>query len=182
MKLQMNTDKHGLELKQLSSVAKFLFLASLLVFFDGCKRNIFQPPPNNAPTTLRDVLALRLNFRFETDVPAPTVNQTAQTEERNAAVQTDFDQNRTPEILEKTLTSPDKQRVWRFTVRRRIHHRSFAWICIRRTENSFAKSLRRNGGAFRRHDCLVARFERRRFCRNDSRQSAKRRARAVADK
>ena len=107
----MNTDKHRLELKQLSSVAKFLFLASLLVFFGGCQRNIFQPPPNNAPTTLRDVPALRLNFRFETDVPAPTVNQPAQTEERNAAVQTDFDQNRTPEILEKTLTSPDKQRV-----------------------------------------------------------------------
>lgn len=112
MKPQMNTGKHRLKLKQLSSVVKFLFLASLSVFFGGCQRNIFQPSaPNNAPTALRDVPALRLNFRFETDVPAPSVNQPAQTEERNAAVQTDFDQNRTPEILEKTLTSPDRQRV-----------------------------------------------------------------------
>ena len=112
MKLRIDTDKHRLGLKQFSFVAKFLFLGSLLVFFGGCQRNIFQPQTNNAPTTLRDVPALRLNFRFETDVPAPTVNQPEQTEEeRNAAVQTDFDQNRTLEILEKTLTSPDKQRV-----------------------------------------------------------------------
>jgi hypothetical protein len=89
---------------------KILFVAGLLIF-TGCQRSVFQTPTNNAPTTLRDVPALRLNFRFETDVPAPTVNQPVQTEERNIAVQTDFDQNRTQEILDKTLTSPDKQRV-----------------------------------------------------------------------
>ena len=32
-------------------------------------------------------------------------------EERNALVQADFDQNRPQEILDLTLTSPDKQRV-----------------------------------------------------------------------
>jgi hypothetical protein len=92
---------------------KFLFVVSLLIFFGGgCQRNIFQTSPtSNAPTTLRDVPALRLNFRFETDVPAPTVNQPAQTEERNAAVQADFDTNRVQEVLDKTLTAPDKQRV-----------------------------------------------------------------------
>lgn len=89
---------------------KILFFASLLIF-GGCQRSIFQAPANNAPKTLRDVPALRLNFRFETDVPAPTVASPVQTEERNAAVQTDFDQNRTTEILEKTLTAPDQQRV-----------------------------------------------------------------------
>ena len=89
-----------------------LFLIASLLIFSGCQRNIFQTSPtSNAPTTLRDVPALRLNFRFETDVPAPTVNQPAQTEERNAAVQADFDTNRVQEVLDKTITSPDKQRV-----------------------------------------------------------------------
>ena len=89
---------------------KILFVVGLLIF-SGCQRSGFQSPANNAPMTLRDVPALRLNFRFETDVPAPTVNQPAQTEERSVAVQADFDQNRTQEILDKTLTAPDKQRV-----------------------------------------------------------------------
>ncbi len=95
----------------MKNCVKFLFVASLLIL-NGCQRNIFQSTPTeNAPTTLRDVSALRLNYRFETDVPAPVINQPAQTEERNAAAQLDFDTNRTQEILDKTLTSPDKQRV-----------------------------------------------------------------------
>ncbi|HLM59369.1 MAG TPA: hypothetical protein VK308_01070, partial [Pyrinomonadaceae bacterium] len=106
----MNTDKISLELKQLNSIVKFLFLVIILATV-GCQRGVFQSPASNAPMTLRDVPALRLNFRFETDVPAPTVNQPVQTEERNVAVQTDFDQNRTQEVLDKTITSPDKQRV-----------------------------------------------------------------------
>ena len=93
----------------MNNFIKFICLGSLLIF-SGCQRGVFQSPPV-APTTLRDVPSLRLNFRFETDVPAPTVNQPAQTEERNIAVQADFDQNRTQESLDKTLTSPDKQRV-----------------------------------------------------------------------
>ncbi len=78
----------------------------------GCQRTIFQSP-TVAPATLRDVPAIKLNFRFETDVPAPTVppNKTAQSEERNAAVQNDFDQNRTQELLDKTIVSPDRKRV-----------------------------------------------------------------------
>ncbi len=84
-------------------------IGSLLIF-SGCQRNILQSP-TTAPATLRAVPALRLNFRFETDVPAPTVNQPAQMEERNVAVQADFDQNRAQESLDKTLTSPDRQRV-----------------------------------------------------------------------
>ena len=106
----MNIDKYRLELKQLNSIAKLFFFTSVLVFA-GCQRNVFQPPANNAPTALRDVPTLRLNFRFETDVPAPTIASPVQTEERNVAVQTDFDQNRAQEFLDKTLTSPDKQRV-----------------------------------------------------------------------
>jgi len=93
----------------MNNFIKLICIGSLLIF-SGCQRNTSQSP-TAAPTTLRDVPALRLNFRFETDVPAPTVNQPAQTEERNVAVQADFDQNRTQENLDKTLTSPDRQRV-----------------------------------------------------------------------
>ncbi|HXH70674.1 MAG TPA: hypothetical protein VNI60_10135 [Pyrinomonadaceae bacterium] len=77
----------------------------------GCQRSNFQPP-TVAPATLRDVPALKLNFRLETDVPVPpAAGETAQMEERNVAVQTDFDQNRTQELVDKTIVSPNKQRV-----------------------------------------------------------------------
>jgi len=89
---------------------RFILFAVLLTTL-GCQRNIFETP-TVAPASLRDVPALKLNFRFETDVPAPpATGEAVQTEERNAAVQTDFDQNRTQESLDKTVTSPDKQRV-----------------------------------------------------------------------
>ena len=61
---------------------------------------------------MRDVPALRLNFRYEADVPAPPESaKNAPTEERSAAVQTDYDQNRGQELLDKTILSPDKQKV-----------------------------------------------------------------------
>lgn len=88
-----------------------LILVCLVITAFGCQKSILQPP-TVAPATLRDVSALKLNFRLETDVPAPpATNETAQTDERNAAVQTDFDQNRTQELLDKTIVSPNKQRV-----------------------------------------------------------------------
>ena len=91
-------------------ITRFVLSAFLLSAF-GCQRSIFETP-TVAPATLRDVPAQRLNFRFETDVPAPTLtNQNAQTDERNAAVQTDFDQNRAQETIDKTIGSPNKQRV-----------------------------------------------------------------------
>ncbi|HXG83207.1 MAG TPA: hypothetical protein VNI84_04180 [Pyrinomonadaceae bacterium] len=88
-----------------------LFLIALAFSASGCQRAIFEAP-TVAPASLRDVPAVKLNFRFETDVPAPPAgNQAMQSEERNAAVQNDFDQNRPQEVLDKTITSPDKQRV-----------------------------------------------------------------------
>ncbi|CAN5498419.1 hypothetical protein BH18ACI1_BH18ACI1_21300 [soil metagenome] len=90
---------------------KFLLFTLLLVAF-GCGRAVFDNKQTVAPQTLRDVPALRLNYRFESDVPAPpATNETVQSEERNAAVQSDFDQNRLQELLDKTITSPNKQRV-----------------------------------------------------------------------
>ena len=87
-----------------------IFTILSLLSLAGCQQTVFQSP-TVTPTTLRDVPAQRLNYRFEPDVPAPTEEANPQTQERNAAVQTDFDQNRPLQVLYKTLASPDKQRV-----------------------------------------------------------------------
>jgi hypothetical protein len=92
------------------SVTKILTIICLFAL-TSCQRNIFQAP-TVSPATLKDVHAQRLNFRFEADVPPPAdPNQKAQAEERNAAIQNDFDTNRPLEIVVKTLSSPDKKRV-----------------------------------------------------------------------
>ncbi len=96
--------------KKLKFAAKLVFFVGLTILL-GCQKNAAPTPTVNLPKTLRDVPALRLNFRFESDVPAPTVNQTTQIEERNPAVQADFDANRPQEQLDRVLTSPDKLRV-----------------------------------------------------------------------
>ncbi|MGI8494629.1 MAG: hypothetical protein ACR2L1_04855, partial [Pyrinomonadaceae bacterium] len=94
-----------------------LFLIALALTVFGCQRSPFQNQANStAPATLRDIPALKLNYRFEPDVPAPAADAAAAShqttaEEKNAAVQDDFDTARPQEILEKTFTSPDKQRV-----------------------------------------------------------------------
>src|SRR3982751_6907105 len=67
---------------------------------------------NIAPTAFSQVPVIRLSFRYEADVPGPGDQAAAtQSEERNAGIQADFDQNRTEEVLDKTLSSPDKKRV-----------------------------------------------------------------------
>ena len=87
-----------------------LFALGLSAF--GCQKTVVENKQTIVPQTLRDVAATRLNFRLESDVPAPTVTaENVQSEERNAAVQNDFDQNRPQEILDKSITSPNKQRV-----------------------------------------------------------------------
>ena len=85
-------------------------LAICLLSFSACEKNVFQSP-TVTPTSLKDVSALRLNFRFEADVPQPTIVAPPQNIElKNDAIQADFDTNRSPETLEKTLPSPDKNR------------------------------------------------------------------------
>ena len=74
----------------------------------GCQRPETGPGASLSP--LGQVPAVRLNYRYEADVPPPTEPAKAQTEERNAAVQSDFDQNRLDEILDKTIASPDGKR------------------------------------------------------------------------
>ena len=61
---------------------------------------------------MRDVPAVRLNFRYEADVPAPALDgNKASAEERNTDLQADFDANRPQELLDRSLASPDKKRV-----------------------------------------------------------------------
>src|ERR1051325_7629738 len=88
-----------------------LFVLALPIIFSACKAAV--PTVNNAggPTALAQVPAVRLNFRYEADVPGPGDQQAPGKEERNAGVQSDFDQNRPQEVLDKTLSSPDQRRV-----------------------------------------------------------------------
>lgn len=86
-------------------------LALILIGAFGCQKNATDTP-TVTPSSLSGVPALRLNFRFENDVPAPVVTpQNNPAEEKNNAVQADFDQNRPEETLERTISSPDKKRL-----------------------------------------------------------------------
>ena len=88
-----------------------IFLIVFAIGLAACNRP--QSPGNaSAPTALAQVPAVRLNFRYEADVPGPGDQPAAnQKEERNAAIQADFDQNRPQEVIDKTISSPDKKRV-----------------------------------------------------------------------
>lgn len=81
-----------------------------VVMASACGTETKQPVSGSMPTALSDVPAVRLNFRYEADVPAPELPATA-AEERNASVQSNFDAGRPGEILDRTITSPNKQRV-----------------------------------------------------------------------
>ena len=85
-------------------------LVAGVLLLSGCERNIFQQAPT-APPPMNAVPAVRLNFRYEPDVPAPSGDVKAAAEERNAAVQADFDAARPQEMLDRTLLSPDKKHV-----------------------------------------------------------------------
>jgi len=79
--------------------------------FSGCQSDMFQQK-NATPPPMSVVPAVRLNFRYEADVPAPASDPNkAKSEERNAPVQADFDAMRPQEILDRTIPSPDKKRI-----------------------------------------------------------------------
>lgn len=86
-------------------------ILALLLSTAACQKSIFEPK-SVSPTSLRDVAALRLGFRYEADVPAPAVApQSNSADEKSPAVQADFDANRPQEVLERTISSPNKQRL-----------------------------------------------------------------------
>lgn len=82
-----------------------------LLLLAGCESQIFQGQKPQ-PVTIGSVPAVRLNFRYEPDVPPPAADPNQQVvETRNEAVQADFDNSRPQEILDKTIPSPDKKRI-----------------------------------------------------------------------
>ena len=93
--------------KNLAIVSLFV----LLVFITGCPKKA-DTEKDNTPSSLAGISVRRLNYRFEADVPAPEkAGSNGKIEERNEAVQKDFDDKRLVEVLDRTIASPDKQRV-----------------------------------------------------------------------
>ncbi len=86
-----------------------VLLASVFLL-GGCGTNV-STPESGKPAKIGDVPAVRLNFRYEPDVPQPSEATAQKGEERNAAAQADFDVGRPQEILDRTLVSPDKKHV-----------------------------------------------------------------------
>lgn len=85
-------------------------LAAVILGGTACQSPLFDKK-EPVKTAMRDMPAVRLNYRYEADVPAPTLEPSQSTEERNAVVQADFDSNRLTELLDKTIVSPDKKRI-----------------------------------------------------------------------
>ena len=102
--MPLRTDEH----------MRLRLLATLLVaiFSLNCARSPDTGPSGSNPSALSEVPAVRLNYRYEADVPPPPETQTgAARDERNPAVQANFDQNRPQEVLDRTMASPDSKRV-----------------------------------------------------------------------
>jgi hypothetical protein len=88
------------------------FLFGTIAFAAGCSSGGESNNTAGLPSSMSEVPAVRLNYRYEADVPAPPQPAAkTQSEERVAAVQTHFDQNRPQEVLDKSITSPDGKRV-----------------------------------------------------------------------
>jgi hypothetical protein len=66
---------------------------------------------SSSSTSLSQVPAVRLNYRYEADVPPPDPPKDSVRQERNPGVQADFDASRPQEILDMTVASPDAKRV-----------------------------------------------------------------------
>lgn len=89
---------------------KLVFALAAFLLIAACSTEK-MPGGGGLPASLKDVPAVRLNFRYEPDIPPPETTEKSGAEERNAAVQADFDQNRIEEIVDRTVTSPDGKRV-----------------------------------------------------------------------
>ncbi len=85
-------------------------LAAVILGGTACQSPLFDKK-EPVKVSMGDTPAVRLNNRYESDVPAPTIEQSQSAEERNPAIQADFDSNRLTELLDKTIVSPDKKRI-----------------------------------------------------------------------
>ncbi len=87
-----------------------LVLAAIVIGGTACQSPLFDKK-EPIKVSMGDTPAVRLNYRYEPDVPAPAVEPSQSAEERNPAIQADFDTNRLTELLDKTIVSPDKKRI-----------------------------------------------------------------------
>lgn len=85
-----------------------LLMAATVSSLTGCQQTATTPI---AAGSLTSVPAQKLSYSFEPDALPPVETETPPAEERHPGVQADFDQNRAQELLDKTIVSPDQQRV-----------------------------------------------------------------------
>jgi len=99
-------------MRNFNTEVKISLTALLLAAISGtaCQSPLFDKK-EAVTVTMRDTPAVRLNYRYESDVPPPTLEAKQSTDERDASVQADFDANRLTELLDKTIVSPDKKRI-----------------------------------------------------------------------
>ena len=93
-----------------NTVIRFGLPLLAVIFIASCNRGPSTTTTGSLPSSMKEIPAARLNYRYEADVPQPPAAATANSQERNAAVQADFDQNRPQELLDKTIASPDGKR------------------------------------------------------------------------
>lgn len=93
-----------------SRAASLSFLLTIAIAAVSCGGDSNVPGPGKI-TSLSDVPAVGLNYRYEADVPPPEMPAGSTDDERNPAIQADFDANRDLELIERTVASPDKKQV-----------------------------------------------------------------------
>lgn len=94
------------------SIIIISIIAAALVF-SGCEGQTPFSEPKVVAIELREIQADRLSYRYEADVPAPPIEKMGAIQQfnRDENVQSDFDENRPLEMLDRTIASPDNSRI-----------------------------------------------------------------------
>ncbi len=93
------------------SKAAIIAVSIVSILFSGCNEPE-KSPGAVVPTSLGDVAAVRLSYRYEADVPAPTIEEIqTRTGTIDAAVAADFQINRPDESISSTVASADGSRI-----------------------------------------------------------------------
>lgn len=88
----------------------FAVFAFAVFMFTACQDTPKQTG-GGLPASLGEVPAVRLNYRYEPDVPAPTeAAKTVAAEQIDPAIRLDFEQNRTQETVGRIIASPNGKR------------------------------------------------------------------------
>ena len=91
----------------LGNFAVFVFAAFM---FSACQ-DAPKQTGGGLPASLAEVPAVRLNYRYEPDVPAPTeAAKPTANEQIEPAVRLDFEQNRPQETIQRVILSPNGKR------------------------------------------------------------------------